>query len=89
MSILTSVEDQIKDYKRLSSDQARWAWIVEVNKMQIDHCMEKTLNIILDNDQTWLCIGADGEWIEFDEPLGNMFGVVELLKAHRIECEFC
>jgi hypothetical protein len=98
MSIFTDTNKQVEDFKRLTHDINRWAWVMDINRAQINQHHPQTLKIILDNDQTYLSIETandddegndDSEWIEFDSSIGSSLGICELLEALRIPCELC
>ena len=85
-----NVKEQKEDFNKLTSDVNRWAWVMDVNKVQIDNNEAQTLLIQLDNDQTYLIIGNDeddDDYFEFKESIGNDGGVFELLRSLRINCE--
>ena len=60
----------------------------DVRKHQLELNEDNTFKIILDNDKTYIQFDGDDEWFNFSYSIGNMPGVVDLLEANRIECEF-
>ncbi len=88
MSILIDTKKQIEDFKKLTSDANRWAWIIEINKDQIDNCKKQTITLILDNDKTLVIFDNVDSYGYFDEDIGQSAGTVELLNVLRINCEY-
>jgi len=88
MSILIDAKKQAEDFKKLTSDANRWAWIIEINKDQIKECKEQTIYLILDNDQTLVKFRGVDDYGRFDEYISQSMGTVELLNVLRINCEY-
>lgn len=78
-------DELIEDFKKMSDDTARWQWIVDINQHQRDHETEQRLSLVVDNDITYLLIG--GVILSFNDSIGNMPGIFDLLNALHLKHE--
>ena len=74
--------DALKEFEKLQTDKERWIWL---QKNQ-----DKGLIVNLDNDNTFVTDGNDPEidgYVNFDDYVGSISGVQELLSAMGIRSE--